>query len=96
MIQLDMRYIHEDALRMSGIGVMVNLYSQHPKETNENRKKAAEILDRWIRPVFRLSDSYRDYDDEIEDDYYHSSSSHRFVLILYFFLINHKIINEKK
>lgn len=83
-----MQFIREEKLRESRIGLMVNVYSQHPKETLENRKKWETLLNRWIRPVLQLNDSYyqsSSYGEYDDDSYYASGNTSSSATKKYFF-----------
>jgi len=55
--QIRMEYIDSSLLQDSNVGRMVYLYSIHPKETNENKKLANQLLNKWLRPIY-ANDAY--------------------------------------
>jgi transcription factor SPN1 len=40
----------------SGLGRIVMMLSRHPSETKENRKMAATLVTKWMRPLFGLDE----------------------------------------
>lgn len=46
-------------LRSSGLGKYVKLFTLHKKETQENRKLALALIEKWSRPIFQTSDKVR-------------------------------------
>jgi len=44
------------ALRSSGIGKYIRLFSLHKRETKENRRTALRLIEKWSRPIFQTSD----------------------------------------
>jgi len=52
------------ALRTSKIGVYVKLLSMHRKETDDNKRMARGLVEKWSRPIFGSSASFRAQDVE--------------------------------
>jgi len=52
------------ALRSSKIGVYVKLLSMHRKETDDNKRMARGLVEKWSRPIFGSSASFRAQDVE--------------------------------
>jgi hypothetical protein len=46
-------------LKGTDIGKFVKFLSNHPKETQENRKMATTIVERWSRLIFGLTQDYK-------------------------------------
>jgi transcription factor SPN1 len=51
--------IQKEHLKDSRIAHHVKVLAEHPKETTENRRLANDLLQRWSRLVFGLSEDYR-------------------------------------
>jgi transcription factor SPN1 len=58
--------INTENIRESGIGKAVKMLSNHPKETQENRKKANQLIERWSRLAYNLADNYQQENPMIE------------------------------
>jgi len=50
------------ALRSSGIGKYIKLLSLHKRETQENRRVALQLIEKWSRPIFQTSDKVKAQD----------------------------------
>lgn len=57
-----------DYLRDSNLGKLVRFLSQHPKETQENKKKANKLIKIWMRPVYKIKSNYSEIsrDEQLE------------------------------
>jgi len=60
--------IDVEELRASGIGKVVMFLWKHKNETMPNKKNLKELIDTWSRPIFGLSNSYREYHGNQEDE----------------------------
>ena len=52
------------ALRSSKIGVYIKLLSMHRKETDSNKRMASALVEKWSRPIFNSTVSFRAQDVE--------------------------------
>jgi len=50
-------------LRTSGIGRAINFLYKHHQESRENKRIASELITKWSRPIFGLSESYEELAD---------------------------------
>lgn len=59
--------IDTESLKSSGVGKAVMALYKHADEIPKNKRTAQELIERWSRPLFQLTDSYRDLRESGED-----------------------------
>jgi hypothetical protein len=50
----------DDLERSEGLGKLMMDYWRHPDETPENKKLLASMLEKWMRPMLKLTTNYRE------------------------------------
>jgi len=55
-----------DILKDSGVGRAVMVLWKHPSETPQNKKLANTLIEKWSRPIFGISEKYKDLREEEE------------------------------
>lgn len=63
----DFRDVPTEDLKESGMGRSIMTLWKHPSETPQNKKAAKELIERWSRPIFGISERYRDL--KMEDSF---------------------------
>ncbi|KAI6209946.1 IWS1-like protein [Aphelenchoides besseyi] len=54
----DFPNLEQGILRQSGLGKAVMYLLKHPRESKENKLKAAKLIREWSRPIFQLESDY--------------------------------------
>eukprot|EP01114_Cavostelium_apophysatum_P015510 TRINITY_DN4233_c0_g1_i4.p1 TRINITY_DN4233_c0_g1~~TRINITY_DN4233_c0_g1_i4.p1 ORF type:complete len:350 (+),score=136.21 TRINITY_DN4233_c0_g1_i4:1-1050(+) len=60
--------IETEELKDSGIGKVIMFLSKHPNETPMNKNVAKQLIERWSRPIFGISEQYKDNEEVPEED----------------------------
>lgn len=61
--------IETEDLRDSGIGKVIMFLSKHPLESAPNKKAAQQLIERWSRPIFGISEKFKDMDTVYDADF---------------------------
>ena len=56
LMRLDVDETVLGALRSSGIGKYIRLFSLHKRESKDNKRAAMQLIEKWSRPIFQTSD----------------------------------------
>ena len=66
LVRLDVDETILGSLRSSGIGKYVKLLTLHKRELPENKRVAQALIEKWSRPIFNSTVSFRAVDVEVQ------------------------------